>query len=102
MTYNQVTFLSSTHYCELAIESRENLYLVRFWNNGDRDLAHNCYKVAVLPVSILSTRLLEAVAEWEGKIHEYMHTTDTLAGSRLFWEIKDGLAKLASEEESWQ
>jgi hypothetical protein len=89
---NGVTFCSTPNYCELAIESRENLYIVRFWKNGDKDLAHNCLKVDSLPVSPLSTQLLKAAQSHEESIRAYMSAKDTEAGSRLYWRIKDALA----------
>lgn len=86
---NSVMFCSSHTYCELAIESTDNLYIMRYWKNGDRELAHNCYKVKEFPKSILVTRLLVAAGNAEPDILEFLGETDIARRNALWWKIKD-------------
>lgn len=96
--YNQVTFCSSLNYCELAIESKENLYVARFWKNGDRELAHNCRIVPMFPKSPLVSVLRDAISKHEIDIAAYMACKDTNEGRAIYWKIQDNLQGRGSNE----
>jgi hypothetical protein len=88
---SEIYFINSIHYCELCIESRDNLYIARFWSNGDFEYAHNCRKVDALPCSPLAVRLVAAVSKYRDSIRRYMATDDVATKRELFWSIKKSL-----------
>jgi hypothetical protein len=90
---NEIRFQSATNYCELAAETRDNLYIARFWKNGEFEYAHNCYIVTKLPVSPLSRMLLAAIEKYSELIRCYQNTDDVQTRNELFWSIKRSLAK---------
>ena len=88
---NKVYFASSVNYVEFCIESRKDLYITRFWKNGDVEYAHNCLRIEQLPRTPLALKLFDTVQSLRAEVSRYLNCKDTLEGSQLFWKIKDAL-----------
>lgn len=88
-----VQFTSATNYCELSLETKGNLYIARFWNNGDFEYAHNCHIVPKLPVSPLARQVINAADRYRELIRCYQGTDDIQTRNEIFWSIKRELSK---------